>query len=443
MKTFSYRMLSASELELNITGVIGDGWDENAVTAKAVRKALSDNKNAKRIVVNIDSSGGSFFDGLAIYQMLQEHPAQVDVVIGARSASAATVAQMAGDTITMHETSTMLVHPVWTVAIGNAEELRKAADDLDMLTESAVKAYAARTGMDADAVRALMSEDRYMSAEEALSLGFCTEIRKAKTKPSAMSEQEVRSEISTMRTKATASAAALRVAAMAPPQPTISTPAQALAETEKKTDMAQLAVVLAALCLAEGATDSDVLTAITQLKASADAGNKLVAALGVKSADEALGTVAALQANLSQVDSAGHTKVLAALDAKDSDEALGKIGALIGARERLASAEAKLDALGKQAEQTERDEIVAKLEADGKCTPKQVAELFPNLNLAGLKAFAATAVPILKGDGKREAKNGAQKSYAEMSNTERAELHASDPELFKQLRAEAQANGSL
>jgi hypothetical protein len=368
------------------------------------------------------------------------------------------VAQMSGDSIVMHETSTMLVHPVWTVAIGNAEELRKAADDLDMLTESAVKAYVARTGMDADAVRSLMAEDRYMSADEALELGFCTEIRKAKSKPSAMSEQEVRSEISTMRTKATASAAALRVAAMAPPTTTTSeqqssgsasvtvppAPTAPVASNTKEKQM-NIALIAAALGLPEGATDVEALASITQLKASADAGNKLVAAIGAKSADEAIGTVAALQANLGQVDSAGHTKVLAALDSKNVDEALGKIGALMGAKDRLVTVEAQLDGIVKNQQKNEWDELVAKLEDDGKLSPRQKETLLPTFNgsMDSLRAFAATASPILKGDGKREAKSGAQKSYADMSNIERAELHASDPDLFKQLRAQAQADGSL
>lgn len=450
MKTFSYRMLSSGELELNIIGVIGDGWDESPVTAKDVRKALSQNKEVKRIVVNIDSPGGSFFDGLAIYQMLQDHPATVECVIGACAASAATIVAMGCDTITMHETSTFLVHPVWTVAIGNAAELRKIADDVDALSESAVKAYAARTGMDPGAARSLMAEDRYMSAEEAHSLGFCTDIRKAKGKP--MPEQQLRAEIETMRTIATASASALRMAAMAPTESTteqqsggaVSThvppaPTAPVASNTKDEHM-NLALFAAALGLPEGATEADFTAKITQLKASADAGSKLVSSVGAKSADEAFGTIEALKANVGQSDAEGHGKVLAALGVKNADEALGTIGALQSTKERLAVAEAKLDEFKAQQQKSERDEVIAKLEAEGKCTPVQKTELFPKLSIDGLKAFAATAVPILRGDGKREPKS-ATKAYKDMTNAERVALHDSDPELFNQLRNES--NGSL
>lgn len=430
MQTFSYRMLSASELELNITGVIGDGWDENAVTAKAVRKVLAENKNAKRIVVNIDSSGGSFFEGLAIYQMLQEHPATVDVVVGARSASAATVAQMSGDTIVMHETSTMLIHPVWTVAIGNADELRKVADDLDMLTESSVKAYAARTGMDPDDVRSLMAEDRYMDADEALKLGLCTEIRKAKTKPSkpkAMTEQEIRSEIETMRSKATASAAALRVAAMAPQQPS-NPPAPVPAETEKHENMAQLAVILAALCLAEGATDNEAVASINGLKSAKDANAKILAALDVDSLDKAVGAIEAFKASAERA-----TKAEAELKALRDETAKAKHSSLVAA------------ALDPNSSSPHA----------GKLTPAQKAWA-ESVTTETLEGFLAVAPAVLKGDGKREPKasgcapkqpkaadqaptwNG--KTYAQLNNKERLALGEQDEDLFNEMRNHAIEN---
>jgi ATP-dependent Clp protease protease subunit len=456
MNPFSYKMLSASELELNITGVIGDGWDDNAVTAKAVRKALSEGKNAKRIVVNVDSSGGSFFDGLAIYQMLQEHPATVEAVIGARAASAASIVAMSGDTITMHETSTMLVHPIWTIAIGNAAELRKAAEDLDMLSESAVKAYAARTGMSAEAVRSLMAENRFMSAEEAQKFGFCTDVRKAKRKEEkAMSEQQIHAEIDAMRTRATASAAALRVAAMAPettepgpaaPESSIAQPPAVPVETGKTHTMAQLAVILAALGLTEGTADADVLSAITNLKASASASDKLISALGAKTADEAIGVVAALQANREQTDPEGHAKVMAALGAANVDEAVGKIAALQGDHDALALAQVQLATFSKNQEQNERESVLAKLREDGKCSPAQEEQVFPHLSLAALKAFAATATPFLKGDGRKQPSAGDGyngKKYAQLTFSERQELKENNLELFNVLRDEAVRAGDV
>lgn len=202
-----------------------------------------------------------------------------------------------------------------------------------------------------------------------------------------------------------------------------------------------LSSVLAAVGVA---TEAEVSPKVTQLKSSAEGPGKLLALLNVKSTDEALGVVTALQANRDQVDGEGYTAVMGALGAQSSEQALGIIAAYRSATERLTVAESELSALRNDREKTEREEIVAKLEAEGKITPAQKEQLIPTLqSLASLKAFAATAVPILKGDGKREPKSAAQKPYSEMSNTERAELHASDPELFRQLRAQAQQDGAV
>lgn len=450
----THKMASAETLELTLVGVVGDGWSDDPITKKAVRKALKEAPKAEVIKVHLDSFGGSYFEGLAIYQMLSEHPARVEMEIGACAASAASLIAMAGDEISLHETSTMLVHEVWTIAIGKAKDLRQQADDLDLLSNQAAIAYSSRTGMSQDDVVALMAEDRFMGADECKKLGFCTTIRKAKPKGKAnqvaLTESYVRSQIEQIKSDAEERLGSGRLAALAPePSPTNSEPVASSSPTEltatspepsapepqphaavappqETQHMAGIIAVtiLTALSLSANSTEDDAVSAISKLKADADAGKKLVGATKAKTADEALGIVAALQANAEQTDGDGYVKVMAALGASSPDEAIGTIEAFKAAKERLAEAEAKLADLTQQREQGERDEIVAKLEADGKCTPAQKKNLFPSLSLAGLKAFAATAVPVLKGDGLREphGKGLASKKWDEMSAAEKREL---------------------
>jgi hypothetical protein len=163
---------------------------------------------------------------------------------------------------------------------------------------------------------------------------------------------------------------------------------------------------LAALGLPEGATSDQVVAFATAAKASSEA----------------------------------QAKLLATVEAVSIDEAVGKIAALKGANERAQAAETQLSEMRAEAEKVERAGIVEKLRADGKVTPAQEQSLLPALSLESLKAFAATAPAILKGDGHREPNAGksyAGKAYAEMTNLERAELHADDPDLFTQLRNQA------
>jgi len=184
----------------------------------------------------------------------------------------------------------------------------------------------------------------------------------------------------------------------------------------------QLAVILAALSLSEGATEAQVLSSINGLKASADAGTKALTLLNAKSVDEAEGTIAALNA----------------------------------AKEQGAKDAAELNSLREKSEQNERDGIVAKLEAEGKVTPAQKKDLLPNLSLAGLKSFAATAPKVLGSDGKTEPRNDSSKpnpkseapkhngkTYAEMNNRERAELRSENIELFNEMRQHAIDTGAI
>jgi len=199
-----------------------------------------------------------------------------------------------------------------------------------------------------------------------------------------------------------------------------------------------LSNVLAAI---GAANESEVEPAVNRLRASSEAPAKLLTLLNVKTTDEAIGVVAALQANRDQIDGEGYTQVMAALGAESSEQALGIIAAHRTASERLASAESELSALRNDREKNERDEIVAKLEAEGKITPAQKESLIPELRtLASLRAFAKTAVPVLKGDGRKEARNAAaHKPYSEMTAMEKHALSETDPELFAQLREQSQS----
>jgi hypothetical protein len=82
---------------------------------------------------------------------------------------------MAGDEIRMAENAMMMVHDPWAIAIGGPADMRKMADTLDEIRDSMLATYARRTGMDADAVAALMRDETWMGAAEAVEMGFADE----------------------------------------------------------------------------------------------------------------------------------------------------------------------------------------------------------------------------------------------------------------------------
>lgn len=434
---------SGTEVDIAITGVIGDDfWSDEICTTETVRDALKQVPNASLIRAFIDTDGGDVWHGFGIYQVLSEHKARVEVTIGARAQSCGSLVAMAGDSISMHESSKLLMHNPWGIRAGDADYFERTAKDLRNLQASFVTAYAARTGMSEEEVQSLMDEDRLMGAEEALAKGFCTEVRKAPRKDNgaqAMSENELTNAMAKLRAKAMTSATALRVAAMAPQQTQPTQPPEG--KEQSKMDPK---ILIAALGLPEGATEADISASIDKLKASADSSRKaldsILSCLKVKSGDEAVGTIAALQANSANSDGDGYVKLMTAIGASTTDEAIGTLAALKGARDRLAVAESKLSELTVAQQQGEREAIIAKLESEGKCTPAQKETLFPEMSLVSLKAFAATAVAVLKGDGKKEARSSkpyAGKKFNQLSAAEARQLHDEDPELFNQLVAES------
>jgi ATP-dependent protease ClpP protease subunit len=132
--------------------------------------------DADEIDVHISSPGGDIFDGLAIYQALKSHKAKVTVKVDGLAASIASVIAMAGDTVIIAPKASMMIHDGWTMAVGNAAELRKTADLLDKQSAVIASVYADRSNRDANFWRDQMREETWYTAQEALDAGLVDEI---------------------------------------------------------------------------------------------------------------------------------------------------------------------------------------------------------------------------------------------------------------------------
>lgn len=151
---------------------IGEGWFEG-FTAKDFSDQIKEIGDVDTIHVYLNSPGGDVFDGVAIYNILRRHKAEVLIEIDALAASIASVIAMAGDQIWMAENAMMMVHNPWGMAIGDATTMRKAADDIDKVREaSIIPAYARKTKLDKEKIAELMDAETWMSAAEAEDFGF-------------------------------------------------------------------------------------------------------------------------------------------------------------------------------------------------------------------------------------------------------------------------------
>lgn len=174
----SVSAFSTGRAELLIYGDIGESWSSSSVTAAEVVEQLGALEGVTEIAVRINSYGGSVADGLAIYSALRRHPARKIVSIDGIAASIASLIAMAGDVVQMPASSLLMIHAPWSTATGNAEELRKFAEQLDGWASAMAEAYSAKTGAAVPAMVALLSDgvDHWYTGREAVAAGFADEL---------------------------------------------------------------------------------------------------------------------------------------------------------------------------------------------------------------------------------------------------------------------------
>lgn len=155
-------------------------WEElgevSSITFKSELDALGDDVGTINLYIN--SPGGSVFEGLAIGNMLKRHKARVIAHVDALAASIASVISMFADEVRMASNSLMMIHNAWTWASGNAEQLRKAADDIERINESVIQSYLDKAGdkLNNDTLKSLLDSETWLSAEEAFNYGLCDAI---------------------------------------------------------------------------------------------------------------------------------------------------------------------------------------------------------------------------------------------------------------------------
>lgn len=132
--------------------------------------------NVSTINLRMNTPGGDVFDGLAIYNSLKKHKAAVHVMVDGIAASIGSVIAMAGDTITMGQSSFMMIHSPWAMVIGNAKDMREMADTLDKIGGSLANVYTTRKGVTTEQAMAWMADETWITAEEAVAAGLADSV---------------------------------------------------------------------------------------------------------------------------------------------------------------------------------------------------------------------------------------------------------------------------
>lgn len=176
------------EMEIDVRGdIIGndDKWiydwlEWDSTCPDDVKSALQTMPAGEKLIVNINSGGGSVMAGQEIYSLLHGRK-DVEIHIQSLAGSAASVIAMA-NTCKMSPVATIMIHNVsMSGASGDYHDMQKNAEILKTMNSALAEAYVTKTGKTKDEILKMMDKETWITAGQALEMGFIDEVEELQT----------------------------------------------------------------------------------------------------------------------------------------------------------------------------------------------------------------------------------------------------------------------
>ena len=165
--SMSYKIyLYDTDIDCVGTGTLSSAYIQTELEAAA----------GQDVEVHISSVGGSAFDAIATYDLLKKYPGNVTTCIDALAASAASIIAMGGKTVVMSKYALLMIHKPMVDSGGNADELLKDIQMLNVVQSRLAQIYMDKTGLDADTINSLINSVTWMTSDQALDLGFIDQV---------------------------------------------------------------------------------------------------------------------------------------------------------------------------------------------------------------------------------------------------------------------------
>jgi len=158
-------------------------WDDSGITAKKVKKQLDGILDGEEIYIEINSPGGSVYEGAAIFNLIRDyaksHP--VSVRINCMAMSMASYIALAARTvdknskITVCDNSIFMIHNPWMYTWGDYRELKKDSEYLEKLAAMYGSVHSIASGTPEKDIRKAMDEDTFYIGKEIIDAGFANE----------------------------------------------------------------------------------------------------------------------------------------------------------------------------------------------------------------------------------------------------------------------------
>lgn len=172
-------------------GDIGDYYDVQS--GRVARELLEAEKDARRVNIRINSCGGEVYCGIAIYNAIKNSRADVHLYVDGIAASMASVIALCGKPVEISKYARLMLHSVSGGCYGNKKDMQKCIEEIESLEDSLGDIYAARLGMTKEEVKAAYfdGEDHWLTADEALRLGFVDGIYDAEPVPADSTPEQI------------------------------------------------------------------------------------------------------------------------------------------------------------------------------------------------------------------------------------------------------------
>ncbi|MBO5863118.1 MAG: ATP-dependent Clp protease proteolytic subunit [Paludibacteraceae bacterium] len=149
------------------------------ITPEGFMDDLATVKDKSKITVKLNSCGGDLYTGIAIHNALKELAGEVNVVVEGIAASAASVIMCAGDTVTVFPGSLIMIHGVsvmlWDAL--NIQDMKLLMKGMDASERAVAEIYNAKTGIDTETLRSMMTKETWLTGREAMEKGFADALK--------------------------------------------------------------------------------------------------------------------------------------------------------------------------------------------------------------------------------------------------------------------------
>lgn len=188
---FNIQTAPDGSVTILLYGEIGDYERVNSGDVVSALKAAE--QSGARVEVRVNSPGGDVYSGIAIYNALKGSKADVHIYVDGIAASMASVIALCGKPVEMSKYARLMLHSVSGGCYGDKGDLRRCIEEIESLEDSLAEMLSAKLQTDKERVKSLYFDgaDHWLTADEALRLGFIDGIYDAEPVPEDSTPEQI------------------------------------------------------------------------------------------------------------------------------------------------------------------------------------------------------------------------------------------------------------